>query len=211
MTAMRPLHNWASQLRQFVQRSERERCDFCGKSIPDQHPHLVDRTTRRFFCACQGCAFSLGQSERFRLVRSRSEVLVGFDLSDAQWNAFHIPIDMVFLFRSSVTGRPVAIYPSPAGPTESQLSLEAWNDLAEANSVLAELEPDVEALLVNRTRGAREYYIVSIDRCYSLVGLIRERWRGLSGGAEAWQAIQEFFASLQAAAAGMPSTDFVHG
>ena len=87
---------------------------------------------------------------------------------------------------------PVAIYPSPAGPTESLLSLEAWNDLAERNPVLAELEPDVEALLVNRTQGAREYYRVSIDRCYALVGLIRKRWRGLSGSAEAWRRFTAF-------------------
>ena len=119
-------------------------------------------------------------------------MLGDFTLSDTQWSAFQIPIDMVFLFRSSATGRPVAIYPSPAGPTESLLSLEAWNDLAERNPVLAELEPDVEALLVNRTQGAREYYRVSIDRCYALVGLIRKRWRGLSGSAEAWRRFTAF-------------------
>ena len=62
---------------------------------------------------------------------------------------------------------------------------------------MADLEPDVEALLVNRIDGAREYYRVPIDRCFALVGLIRTRWRGLSGGAEAWQAIHEFFAGLR--------------
>jgi hypothetical protein len=58
--------------------------------------------------------------------------------------------------------------------------------------------PDVEALLVNRVKGAREYYRVSIDRCFSLVGLIRQHWRGLSGGAEAWDAIDAFFDTLRA-------------
>jgi hypothetical protein len=54
-----------------------------------------------------------------------------------------------------------------------------------------------EALLVNRIDGAREYYRVPIDRCFALVGLIRTCWRGLSGGAEAWQAIRHFFAELR--------------
>jgi hypothetical protein len=38
---------------------------------------------------------------------------------------------------------------------------------------------------------------VPIDRCFALVGLIRTHWRGLSGGAEAWQAIRDFFAQLR--------------
>ena len=66
----------------------------------------------------------------------------------------------------------------------------------QANPVLESLEPDVEALLVNRVGHAREasaaeYYIAPIDACYQLVGLIRVHWRGLSGGdgslARDWQ------------------------
>ena len=34
----------------------------------------------------------------------------------------------------------------------------------------ATLEPDVEALLVNRARGARQHFLVPIDECYALVG-----------------------------------------
>jgi hypothetical protein len=133
-----------------------------------------------------------------------------FKLSDAEWNAFQIPIDMVFLFHSTAANRPIAIYPSPAGPTESLLSLHAWSHLVETNRVLAELEPDVEALLVNRTDGAREYYRVSIDRCYALVGLIRTQWRGLSGGSEVRGAVQEFFAALRRSPRGAAG-DLVHG
>ena len=133
-----------------------------------------------------------------------------FKLSDAEWNAFQIPIDMVFLFHSTTANRPMAIYPSPAGPMKSLLSLDAWSRLVEANQVLAELEPDIEALLVNRTNGAREYYRVSIDRCYALVGLIRTRWRGLSGGSEVWTAVQEFFTALRQSPRG-GVRDLVHG
>jgi hypothetical protein len=38
---------------------------------------------------------------------------------------------------------------------------------------------------------------VSIDHCYKLVGLLRTHWRGLSGGPEAWQMIERFFAELK--------------
>jgi hypothetical protein len=91
----------------------------------------------------------------------------------------------------------VAFYPGPAGATESLLDLGGWHELARENPILADMEPDVEALLVNRVGSAREYYLAPIDACYKLVGLIRSSWRGLSGGAEAWEAIGQFFAELR--------------
>jgi hypothetical protein len=206
----RSFHNWVAQVHRFVERDAVERCDFCSKAIPHQHTHLIERTTRHFLCACQGCALILGASAKYCAVSPRTDVLHDFKLSDAEWNAFQIPIDMVFLFRSTAADRPIAIYPSPAGPTESLLGLDAWSRLVDANRVLAELEPDVEALLVNRTNGAREYYRVSIDRCYALVGLIRTQWRGLSGGSEVWSAVQEFFAALRHSS-GSRVGDLIHG
>ncbi len=46
---------------------------------------------------------------------------------------------------------------------------------------------------MNRSRGARQYFLVPIEDCYSLVGLIRTRWRGLTGGREVWEEIESFF------------------
>jgi hypothetical protein len=123
--------------------------------------------------------------------------LPGFRLSDARWENLHIPINLAFFFRCSPVERVVALYPSPAGPVESLLTLEAWDELEEDNPILRELEPDVEALLVNRVGEAREYYRAPIDECYKLVGLIRSNWRGLSGGAEVWQEIGRFFVGLK--------------
>jgi hypothetical protein len=124
-------------------------------------------------------------------------MLEDFRLSDAEWDALGIPIGLAFFFYSTVEGRIVAFYPGPAGSTESLLDLTAWSGLVANNPVLAELEPDVEALLVNRVNGARDYYAVPIDRCYGLVGLIRGRWHGVSGGREAWAAIDGFFDELR--------------
>jgi hypothetical protein len=125
-----------------------------------------------------------------------------FQLTDGQWDGLMVPIEMVFFFKSTPHGKVIALYPSPAGPTESLLSLETWVDIEQSNPVLGEMEADVTALLVNRVGHARgsvaaEYYLVPIDECYKLVGLIRTRWRGLSGGAEVWREIGTFFATLK--------------
>jgi hypothetical protein len=90
----------------------------------------------------------------------------------------------------------MAFYPSPMGPTESQLGLEAWSGIEAANPVLARMEPDVEALLVNRARGARRQWLLPIGDCYRLVGTIRLHWKGLSGGKEVWSEIDDFFEGL---------------
>jgi hypothetical protein len=189
--------NWVAQFRQFVEPRVLERCDFCASVIPARHAHLLERDTRQLQCACIGCALSLGESERFRLVSPRAESLPGFVLDEGDWSALQIPIGMAFLYRRMPEDRPVAVYPSPAGATEAQLDAAAWSRLVAANPTIAELQTDVEALLVNRVNGAREYYRVSIDRCFSLVGLIRRHWRGLSGGTEAWEAIEAFFGAMR--------------
>jgi hypothetical protein len=55
----------------------------------------------------------------------------------------------------------------------------------------------VEALLVRRLGAARDYYRLSIDECFRLVGLVRMHWRGISGGAEVWKEIDQYFARLR--------------
>jgi hypothetical protein len=90
----------------------------------------------------------------------------------------------------------VAFYPSPAGATESELYLEAWDDLVARNAALAGLEQEVEALIVDRLSEPRNYAIVPIDRCYELVGAIKASWRGISGGSAVEDAVGAFFAAL---------------
>ena len=118
------------------------------------------------------------------------------------------PINMAFFFQSTPRGRAVAIYPSPAGATESLLELEAWNEIAAQNPILTTLEPDVEALLVNRIGRSGDHgpvsgpsdpkhFLVSIDECYKLVGVIRANWRGLSGGKKVWDEIDSYFVDLK--------------
>ena len=51
---------------------------------------------------------------------------------------------------------------------------------------------------MDRTGARREYFIAPIDECHGLIGLIRRRWRGFTGGEEMTQAVQEFFRGLRA-------------
>jgi hypothetical protein len=186
-------------LRRFTRkRPATESCELCAAPLPPDHEHLIEPAVQRIVCSCTACAilFSGQAGTRYRRVPRDVEFLGDFRLSDAQWEELHLPINLAFFFRSTRAGRVVAVYPSPAGGTESLLTLEAWQQLEEENPVLRELEADVEALLVNRLGPAREHYRVPIDACYRLVGLIRAGWRGLSGGAEVWQEIGQFFAGL---------------
>jgi hypothetical protein len=176
-----------------------ERCELCGAALAAEHSHLVEPANHRLLCSCDPCAilFSARQGSRFRRVPRDVRFLPDFRLTEARWDELHLPINLAFFFRNSVEERIVAIYPSPAGATESLLNLTAWQELEAENPILRELEPDVEALLVNRVGSGREHYRVPIDLCYKLVGLIRSKWRGLSGGAEVWAEIGHFFTGLK--------------
>jgi hypothetical protein len=191
-------------LRQFVRRKRNvERCELCSAEVSAEHPHLIEPASRRMLCSCTACAILFsGMGTKYKRVPRRVLALADFGLSEGQWDSLMVPISMAFFFRSTPNGRVVALYPSPAGATESLLPLETWTEIEDANPVLKEMEADVEALLVNRVghvRGfaAPEYYLLPIDECYKLVGLIRANWRGLSGGTEVWQEIGRFFQGLK--------------
>jgi len=196
-------------LRQFARKPQRqvERCEMCSAEVSSEHPHLIELSQRRLHCACDACAMLFsGQAEtKYKRVPRDVKLLASFRMTDPEWDGLLIPINLAFFFQNSMGSRMSALYPSPAGATESLLPLEAWSSIVQANPALNQLKPDVEALLVNRVGLARgstpaEYYIVPIDACYKLVGLIRIHWRGLSGGTEVWQEIGSFFSDLRAKA-----------
>ncbi len=202
MAMVAPVHNWVRQVQRFVAPPV-EHCEICDAAIPPEHVHLVDIVGRRLLCACRSCAATASRGAGpVRLAPKRVVALLDFRITDSEWDSLQLPIDMAFIFHSTPEGRPIALYPGPAGATESLLSLEGWSQLVGSNPSLGALRPDVEALLVNRTHGSQEYYLVPIDRCYALVGTIRRQWRGLSGGSEVWEAIGGFFTRLRHESAG---------
>jgi len=188
-------------LRRFSRRTAvREQCDLCSAELAPEHQHLLDPQTRMLMCACDACAvlFSAKEAAKYRRVPRQLERWTDFRLDDSQWAGLGIPISLAFFVRSTPAAQVIAVYPSPGGPTEAAIPPDGWDGLLKLNPRLAELESDVEALLVNRVNGSRDYYRAPIDECYKLVGLIRTRWRGLSGGREVWEEIRGHFAVLKA-------------
>ncbi len=194
-----------SALRSFARKREAvECCELCATELAPDHQHLLEPVHRKVICACTACSilFSSGGETKYKRVPRRVRFLSNFQLTDGQWDSLRIPINMAFFFDSTPDKRIIALYPSPAGPIESLLHLDAWNDIVQENPGLAQMEPDVEALLVNRIgqsrgAGAAEYFVAPIDECYKLVGLIRGSWRGFSGGTEVWREIGKFFTALR--------------
>lgn len=178
-----------------------ELCDLCGRGVDEEHRHMLDLEERRIVCTCEGCWALRSGEPQFAPVGHRTLWLEGFDLPDDLWASFGVPIGLAFFMESTVTSCVVAMYPSPAGATESELHFADWRRMTELNPVLEGLEPDSEALIVNRMAEPHRFAIVSIDRAYELVGLIKLHWDGISGGTAVEEAIAGFFAELQAGAA----------
>jgi hypothetical protein len=184
-----------------------EHCGLCRQALVPQHDHLIDPRTRRLLCSCKACAILFNNpAAQYKRVPKRVRFLPDCDISDAEWDALMIPIGIAFFAKQSTGSNAedhiAAYYPSPAGPVESLLPLDAWQEIAARNPDLNLLESDTEALLVNRT--AHEYFVLPIDECYRLVGLMRSHWKGLSGGTQVWREIQLFFAEMKGRA-GIPN------
>ena len=182
----------------WAARRDVERCELCARVLSDEHPHLVDVAARRIVCSCEPCAmlFDNASGARYSRIPRDAEMLDDV-MDDTAWNSLAIPINLAFFFFSSAAGRMMAMYPSPGGATEAELSAEAWDGVAHSSPLLQQLRRDVEALLVNRLRTPAECYIAPIDRCYELTGLIRTHWAGFSGGDAVWREVDAFFDRLR--------------
>lgn len=179
-----------------------EHCDLCAQPVPDAHGHVVHLEGRALMCACRPCylLFSGDADQRYRAVPDRYLRFPAVSADAPAFDALDIPVGLAFLFHNSVQERLVAFYPGPAGATESELPLAAWDAVLAAHPELGTLRPDVEALLVRRAAPGAAHsgscHLVPIDVCYELVGTLRQGWRGFDGGAEARTAIAAFFATV---------------
>ncbi len=191
-----------------------QRCELCGTPCGPEgtvaspgHGHVVDLEHRSIRCVCRPCYLLFTQrgaaGGRYQAVPERFVHVPSPELTPVRWDAVQIPVRIAFLFRSSGTAEDadaeewVAFYPSPAGATQSLLELDSWGDVVAANPVFVTAEPDVEAVLVQRTGDGFEAFVVPITACYELVARVRMHWQGFDGGEEAHAQIAGFFAALR--------------
>ena len=174
-----------------------EQCELCTLRLATKHRHLLHLGERRILCVCETCWAVRSGDADYRPVGNRTVWLDDFTLTDEQWASFQIPIALAFFMVSTVSGGVVGLYPSPAGATECELELEAWERLCQENPVLASMEADAEALIVNRMADPPQHAIVPIDLAYQLVGVVKTSWEGISGGAATEEAVERYFAALR--------------
>ncbi|MDT3444406.1 DUF5947 family protein [Pseudofrankia sp. BMG5.37] len=171
-----------------------ERCGLCAAPVPESHRHLLDEREAGLLCVCQACTLLFERDAAGRghyvLVPRRRLALPGFVSG-----TLGIPVGLAF-FVTQADGRIIARYPSPIGVTQGEIDQAVWAQAQERCGALGTLRPLVEAVLVNTAKGANEHWIVPIDLCYRLVAIVREEWKGFSGGSTVWPAINEFFAVL---------------
>jgi len=179
-----------------------ERCEMCSEAIADEHQHVVNLEGRQLMCVCRGCYLLFTDTEaelRFRAIPDRYLAFPDFALDRRAWEALQIPVGLAFFFHNSTLDRTVAFYPGPAGATESELDLQAWNDIRTADGRVDAIAADTEALLVripDDDAASPQAYLVPIDACYEFVGRLRMMWRGFDGGQDVRNYINEFFEML---------------
>lgn len=190
-----------------------ERCELCATELTGRHRHLVDRERQSLACACTACSLLFDRpgsgGGRFSPVPDRCLSDPAGELSDVAWDALQIPVSVAFFFHNSDQDRLVALYPSPAGATESELDGELWESVLGSSRLANLLRPDVEALLVRRSGGPGAAdggcYLVPVDMAYELVGRLRKTWQGFDGGAEARAELNAFFERVEARATQAPA------
>jgi hypothetical protein len=183
--------------------------------VGDEHRHLVDTEQRVLACACMACAMLFDRAGtgggRFRTVPDRYLADPGWDIDPGGWEALGVPVGIAFFFRNSALDRMVALYPSPAGATESEIEPGTWQAVFGGSPLERALLPDVEALLVRRERDhgpagqGSSCHLVPVDAAYELVGRLRLHWQGFDGGARAHAELTAFFDEVARRARPVPA------
>ncbi|HJT94621.1 MAG TPA: DUF5947 family protein [Mycobacterium sp.] len=179
-----------------------DRCEMCSETITDEHQHVVNVEGRQLLCVCRGCYLLFTDTHaqlRYRAVPDRYLAFPDFALDRRRWEALQIPVGVAFFFRNSALDRMVAFYPGPAGATESELDMVAWDDIRAADPRVDMLADDTEALLVrvpDDDAGPPDCHLLPIDACYEFVGRLRLLWRGFDGGQDVRTYMDEFFCAI---------------
>lgn len=178
-----------------------DHCEMCAALLAgDERRHLLDLAHHALLSICNACALAFGprgaNAGSYRLIPTRHLALLNFQATDGLWAGSGRSAKIAYLLRSSEAGHVLAVYLDPAGARESAFDLEHWKTLLTANPLLDSLEPDVEALLINRMGQEQTFYIVPITTCSQLVGLLTEQ----GNEQEIWKDPGAFFEKIQAGA-----------
>jgi Family of unknown function (DUF5947) len=179
-----------------------ERCGLCGDPVGGRHRHVLDGrdgpsgSGAPMLCVCLPCAMLFERDgaggRHYQLVPDRrirvTEVVTG---------PLRVPVGLAFFVKQDDASA-VAHYPSPLGTTRNDIGAESWAAVAAGSAALCGMRPHVEALLVwTRAAGDRtEQWILGIDECYRLAGVVRRHWTGMSGGTAVWREVAGFFEEL---------------
>jgi hypothetical protein len=178
-----------------------EKCELCANEIPAAHSHVADLEHSSLMCACRACYLLFTHSQagrgKYRAIPDRYLTDPAHPLSVPEWDTLEVPVGLAFFMNDSGQGNIIGFYPSPAGATQCELDLQAWQLLADDHPLLSAMTPDVEAVLISRSESAVEYFVVPIDACYELAGRMRLLWRGFDGGEQAKASIADFLAEVR--------------
>lgn len=142
-------------LRRFVPaRASKEKCDGCRAGIAPEHIHQFDPKTRVIHCACGSCAVLYRGI--YRDIPTEVRALPDFSISDAQWDDLLIPISLAFFTYSSAANRIVALYPGPAGASESLLPPETGNRRTEIENIKLGMSQETREKALGDIRNAVE-------------------------------------------------------
>ena len=167
-------------------------CELCAADVRSGHRHLLQLEQRRIVCVCESCWDRGARDAEFRQTNARVEWLEDFRLPEHVWTALGPPAGLALFLRSSSAGRVVALNPR-ASTVESELPESDWAHLASENPALEKLEPDAEALIVDRLGRSPRHLIAPIEACNRLVGLIQSR----TSEPDLGPALDDFFYGLR--------------
>lgn len=193
----------------LIAQAASERCDFCASEIKGEHRHLIEPGSKSVACACNICVLTSSSLRKitsqgafhYKIIPELYSVVSDFVMPEEVWASLSIPVDMAFFVYSSTKEDLEVFFPSPLGPIQSELSQHSKSLLKTMNPIIKVLSHednrDALALLVNRTETSSEYFLIPIDQCYKLIGLMRKNWRGFGGGKEMHVMIAQFFQELR--------------
>ena len=196
-----------AKLKQFLTQramaSQEESCRFCNAAIDTPHVHVINIVTHTLINVCRSCylLFSLeGAAQgKYKAVPQRRVYIPALAMTQAHWEGLQIPVGIAFFLRNTSRSCITGHYPGPEGTTVSLVRWETWDALEEANPILEKLVPDVETLMIYHppAHSCSEGGIVPIDVSNELMKCLKQQWRGLDGGGEAWRTIQRFVADIR--------------